>query len=156
MQLDSATAALIGAVIGAAATALVPLATLRATRREAKFARRRQETAATLSALVRLFKTRGLGDEWRAYMEAHTEAVVAVERLLLVCDRRDAIEVQRVTTFAFEAIERQENRKLVSASVEAMSTALRRWCRGEVRGKRISDAYGVALDQHLRRYQSEA
>lgn len=77
---------------------------------------------------------------------AHAEGVLAIERLLLTASRRDVDELQQVTAFAFEAISEQENTALASVGVEAMAQVLRRWCRGELRGSAIGNAYAPAIE----------
>lgn len=146
--MDPTIAALVGAAFGALATALVPFMTIRARRREVEAERRRNDTVALLDALVRLLKARGLND-WMLYTQTHSEAVVAVERLLISAGRRDAEHIERVTNFVFESISDQKNLNLASVSVEAMSQVLRRWCRGELKGSRIADAYEPALDVQM-------
>lgn len=149
--MDPTIAALVGAILGALATALVPFLTIRARRREADAERRRSDTLALLDALVRLMKARGVND-WQAVAQAHTESVVALERLLLNAPRRDVEHLERVTGFVFSSAT-GEKLALASAGVEAMSQVLRRWCRGELKGMRIEDAYGPALEVQLDRHE---
>ncbi|MEL5990735.1 hypothetical protein ACOKGD_13900 [Microbacterium phosphatis] len=150
--MDPTLAALAGALIGAAATALVPLVTIRAQRRDAQQEQRRSDVLGLLDALIRLLKARSIGDG-QAAMHAHSEAVVALERLMLSAPKRDVEHLQRVTQFALESINEKTHPELSAAGVEAMSQVLRRWCRGELSGKRIADAYAPALDVQLDRHE---
>lgn len=109
---------------------------------------RRSDTLGLLDALIRMLKARSTGD-WQAAMHLHSEAVVALERLMLSAPKRDLEHLEEVTRFALEGINGETHPGLSAAGVEAMSRVLRRWCRGELRGSEISDAYGPALDVQL-------
>lgn len=146
--MDPTLAALAGALIGAAATAVVPIVTIRASRRDAALDQRRSDVLGLLDALVRLLKARGIND-WQRVMNTHSEAVVALERLMLSAPRGDLEHLERVTQFALEGINDHTHPGLSAAGVEAMSQVLRRWCRGELRGKAIADAYEPALEVQL-------
>ncbi|WP_156242177.1 hypothetical protein [Microbacterium oryzae] len=146
--MDPTLAALAGAIVGAVATALVPLMTIRAQRRDAATEQRRSDTLGLLDALIRLLKARSIGD-WQGAMHTHSEAVVALERLMLSAPRRDVEYLQSVTQFALESINDRTHPLMSAAGVEAMSQVLRRWCRGELNGVRIADAYGPALEAQL-------
>lgn len=147
-EMDPTLAALIGTLCGAAITAVVPIATYRGSKREAELSRRRQETAALLEVLLRLMDTRVQGNI-PEFSATRTQAILAVERVLLLADTRDAPELQHVTQFVFEFVTDQDRLGAISASVEAMSMTLRGWSRGELRGKRIGDAYGKSLEARL-------
>ncbi|MFK0240571.1 hypothetical protein ACIQTX_06870 [Microbacterium sp. NPDC090281] len=82
-------------------------------------------------------------------MNTHSEAVVAFERLMLSAPRRDLEHLERVTQFALEGINDRTHPGLSAAGVEAMSQVLRRWCRGELKGKAIADAYGPVLEEQI-------
>lgn len=146
--MDPTLAALTGALIGAAATAVVPIVTIRASRRDAALDQRRSDVLGLLDALIRLLKARGVND-WQRVMNTHSEAVVALERLMLSAPRKDLEHLERVTRFALEGINDHTHPGLSAAGVEAMSQVLRRWCRGELRGKAIADAYEPALEVQL-------
>lgn len=146
--MDPTLAALAGALVGAAATAIVPLVTIRAQRRDAAMDQRRSDTLGLLDALIRLLKARSIGD-WQRAMNMHSEAVVALEKLMISASRRDLEHLERVAQFALEGINAETHPELSAAGVEAMSQVLRRWCRGELKGKGIADAYGPALDVQL-------
>lgn len=143
--MDPTLAALLGAGVGALATAAVPLLTIRARRRDDADARRRAETVAFIEVVIRMVKARGLQD-WKLFSNTHTEAVVALERMLISVPARDAEHLQRVTLFAFEGASNEPNGELANAGIEAMTQVLRRWCRGELKGRAIADAYEPALD----------
>lgn len=142
--MDPTLAALLGAGLGAVATATVPFLTIRARRRDDAAERRRTDTLAFLDVVIRMVKARGLQD-WRLYTSTHSEAVIALERMLIGAPARDVDHLQSVATFAFEGATNEANLTLSMAGVEAMSQVLRRWCRGELRGRAIADAYEPAL-----------
>lgn len=146
--MDPTLAALLGAALGAAATAGVPVMTTRARRRDADLTARRAETANVLDVLIRLLRARADLDQDR-FSAIRSEAVVATERLLLLASRRDVDELQSVLRFALESVNPRTNIFLSSAGIEAMAQVLRRWCRGELTGASIGDAYGPALDLQL-------
>ncbi len=150
--MDPTLAALAGALVGAAATAIVPIVTISAQRRDAAAALRRADTLGLLDALIRLVKARGIGD-WQQVMHTHSEAVVALERIMISAPKRDLEPLENVLQFALEGINAQTHPELSAAGVEAMSQVLRRWCRGELHGKAIADAYGPALEIQLDRHE---
>lgn len=152
--MDPTFAALAGALVGAAATAIVPIVTIRAQRRDAAMAQRRSDVLGLLDALIRLLKARGIND-WQQAMNTHSEAVVALERLMLSAPARDLDHLGRVAQFALESINDRTHPGLSAAGVEAMSQVLRRWSRGELRGRRIADAYGPTLDAQLDQHERE-
>ncbi|WP_313480008.1 hypothetical protein [Microbacterium sp.] len=151
--MDPTLAALAGTALGAAATAAVPLVTIRARRKDAATEQQRADTVALLDAVTRWLKARGIND-WNTVMHAHTEAIVALERLLINSSAKDTPHLETVTGFVFQAAGHEDNLDLVAASVEAMSHVLRRWCRGELRGKQIEEAYGPALERQLDLHES--
>lgn len=115
--------------------------------------RKRQETASFLEVLLRLLNARRQGDhELRS--STYTEAVVASERLQLLANRRDATELAKVTEFAFNSISDLDNIRAMSAAIEAMSLVLRKWCRGELKGSQLGDAYGPTFEQQLLRHSA--
>jgi hypothetical protein len=142
---DPTLAALLGAGLGAVATATVPFLTVRARRRDDAAAQRRTDTLAFLDVVIRMVKARGVQD-WRLFSSTHSEAVVALERMLIGAPARDVDHLQRVANFAFERATKDENVTLATVGVEAMSEVLRRWCRGELKGRAIADAFEPALD----------
>lgn len=139
---------LIGAIVGAVATALVGAMTIRAGRKDAEKVQRRNDAVAVLNALVRYVKARG-ANQWQAMPDLHSIAVVAVERLLISAPRRDFNGLQRVTRFALESINPDTNPNLAAAGIEASTVVLRGWCQGRLKGDAIADAYGPALDAQL-------
>lgn len=151
--MDPTLAALAGAALGAIATATVPFLTIRARRRDEAADRRRDDTLAFLDATIRMIKARGVQD-WQLYSNTHSEAVVALERLLLNAPERDLAHLQSVTNYAFESVTQHENLALATVGVEAMSQVLRRWCRGELKGRAIGDAYEPALDVQFAKHES--
>ncbi|MCS3427110.1 hypothetical protein [Leucobacter aridicollis] len=146
--MDPTLAALIGTLCGAAITAVVPIATYRGNKREAELGRRRQEIAALLEVLLRLMHTRVQGNLPEFYT-TRTEAIVAVERVLLLANKRDSKELEHVTHFVFEFVTDEDQMGAISASMEAMAMTLRRWGRGQLSGKRIGDVYGEAIEARL-------
>lgn len=150
---DPTVAVLLGAALGAIATATVPFLTVRAHRRDEIGNRRRTDTVELLDALIRLLKARRLND-WRLYSATHSEAVVALQKLILNADRRDSPHLQQVGNFALESIGDQENVALSTVGVEALSLVLTRWCHGEIKGRRIADAYEPALETQFDRHES--
>jgi len=157
--MDPTVAALIGAALGAIATATVPLMTTRARKREVADERRRSDTVALLDVMIRLLKARRL-DEWRRFTETHSEAVVALQRLLINADSRDAKHLQMMGNFALESISNEENVALAEVGVEAMSEVLSRWCRRELKGNAIANAYEPAMqvqfEKHGARWRDSA
>lgn len=115
---------------------------------------RRSDTLGLLDALIRLLKARGVGD-WRAVMNIHSEAVVALEKLMLSASPRDMEHLERVAQFSLESINDETHPGLSAAGVEAMSQVLRKWCRGELKGKAIADAYEPALEIQLDKRERE-
>lgn len=139
---------LVGAIVGAAATALVGATTIRAGREDAENAQRRADAVAVLDALVHYVKARR-ANQWQAIPDLHSIAVVAVERLLISAPPRDFDGLQRVTRFALESINSDTNPNLAAAGIEASTVVLRGWCQGRLKGNAIADAYGPALDVQL-------
>lgn len=138
----------IGAVIGAAPTAFVGTMTIRARRRDAEMAQRRQDAVALLDALVHYVKARR-ANQWQAIPDLHSIAVVAVERLLISAPPRDFDGLQRVTRLALESVNPDTNPNLAAAGIEASTVVLRGWCQGRLKGDAIADAYGPALEVQL-------
>lgn len=146
--MDPTFAAFLGTVFGASITAFVPAALHRNARREIERESRRKQTAMLLEVLLRLIRTRQLNDT-EGYLSTHSEAVVALEQLLLLANKRDALEIERVAGFALTATSNWDKTQAISAGVEAMSQVLRRWCRGELKGSQIGDAYTLAFESRL-------
>ncbi|WP_127818246.1 hypothetical protein [Microbacterium sp. CPCC 204701] len=151
--MDPTLAALAGAALGAIATATVPFMTIHARRRDEAEDRRRADTVQLLDALIRLIKARNIGD-WRLYSATHSEAAIALQKLILNAEPRDAKYLQQVGNFALESIGDQQNVALATVGVEALSLVLTRWCHGEIKGRRIADAYEPALETQFDRHES--
>lgn len=135
-----------GAAIGAVATSAVPIATLRARRRDELQKSQRDQVGELLESLVAYVHARAARN-MSAMVSHRAEAVVAGEKLLMLASSRDARHIERVTRFVLNNSDAHP--ELVSAGVEAAAQVLRRWVRGDLHGRRISDAYEPALTIQL-------
>lgn len=107
---------------------------------------KRDQAGILLETLVAYVHARAARD-MNAMISHRAKAVVAGEKLLMLASPRDAPHLERVTRFVLNNSEAHP--QLVSAGVEAAAQVLRRWVRGELRGRRIADAYEPALTVQL-------
>ncbi|MGO4489178.1 hypothetical protein [Microbacterium sp. 2RAF4] len=131
-----------GAAIGAIATSAVPVFTIRARRRDELQRSRRDQAGELLEALVAFVHARAARN-LDAMIAHRASAVVANEKLLMLANRHDASSLERVTSFILST---DAHPQLVSAGVEAAAQVIRRWIRGDLRGKKIEEAFMPAFD----------
>tara|TARA_B100000519_G_C14247988_1_gene440864 strand:+ start:973 stop:1458 length:486 start_codon:yes stop_codon:yes gene_type:complete len=153
--MDAATAALAGAAIGAAASVLAGLvgpwvrdaANRRARRRDDLRDLQRVELLGVIEALSSLFRSRYVGRRDETFAMQHTTAVVAINRLTVVTERRDR-DLERMLAFALETVS-DGHPKAAEIALRLSADTLHRWYRGEVRGSKIGDEFGRRLDEEL-------
>lgn len=130
-----------GAALGAIATAVVPLRVARSQRREQLDRERRAAVADLVRAMVGMTAARGEGRE--AVLRAHTQAVIEHERVLMLATPRDGAYLEEAMVLTLNDVDVPF--AVLSPRLEALSNTLRRWARGELRGKAIRTSYAAAL-----------
>lgn len=82
--------------------------------------------------------------------------MLSVQALMLLTDGRERAEVESILNFVVSAISRAKVLPEATVGLDAATWILSRWHRGELRGKRIGNAYTEELERRLREYNDDS
>lgn len=147
--MDNITAALIGTAVGSLATVAAAIAgpsmAGRTASRRQHLRDIRDEIANVLHAFMNLLAVRRTNAADQLLF--HSEAVTAITRLAVLLGPRE-LDIERALDYALSLVSTEKYAAGVAAT-NALRVVLHAWYRGEIRGKKIGDRYGLELEKAL-------